>query len=38
MSGLLDRNTQTQRRPKPHLYAAYKKKRKKKAHFRAKDT
>ena len=29
MSGLLARNTQTQRRPKPHLYAAYKKNRKK---------
>ena len=28
MSGLLARNTQTQRRPKPHLYAAYKKNRK----------
>lgn len=39
MSGLLDTNKQTQKRPKSHLYAAYKEKRKrKKAHFRAKDT
>ena len=38
MSGLLDTNKQTQKRPKSHLYAADKKKRKRKAHFRAKDT